>query len=122
MNLSPAGARRRLLAVAAAGPSLLAVARAGPAPAHAASQPEGAQLAAVRAATAKYHNVQVAVADGYLPSEECAQSPAGAMGYHYVKPALFGSTDLTRPTALLYVSSPSGRFAARRLRVPQRRR
>ena len=113
MNLSPAGARRRLLAAAAVGMSLLTVAGAGAASAQAApaaSEREGAQLAALRAATAKYHDVQVALADGYLPAQECAESPAGAMGYHYVKPSLFGSTDLSRPTALLYVPSPSGRL------------
>ncbi len=62
------------------------------------------ELAAVRAATAKYHDVQQAITDGYLPAPECAASPAGGMGYHYVHPQL--SSDLTsdplRPEVLLY--------------------
>ena len=67
-------------------------------------------LAAVRAATAKYHDVQQALADGYLPAPECAASPDGGMGYHYVHPQL--SSDLTsnplQPEVLLYAPSGSG--------------
>lgn len=79
--------------------------------AHGASDPGlGAQLAAVRAATARYHDVAVAEADGYVQLTPCLQDPVdGTMGYHYIKPALVppaGSTDEldpTAPQALLYV-------------------
>lgn len=68
------------------------------------------QLAAVRAATAKYHDVSVAIADGYLPTDECAELPGvGGMGYHYVNPALFGmALDPLRPAILLYVPTDDG--------------
>ena len=101
--------RRRMVAAAAVAVSLLPLAGV-PAAAAAVPDREGAQLAALRAATAKYHNVQRAIADGYLPTAECAESPAGAMGYHYLNPDLIGSTDLRRPAVLLYAPSPSGRL------------
>lgn len=68
------------------------------------------QLAAVRAATAKYHNVATAIANGYLPTDECAELPGvGGMGYHYVNPAVFGAPlDPLRPAILLYVPSDDG--------------
>jgi hypothetical protein len=61
-------------------------------------------LATVRQATAKYHDVNVAIADGYVPTEHCIASPAGGMGYHYVNPALARDPkiDLTTPEILLY--------------------
>jgi hypothetical protein len=51
--------------------------------------PDDARLAAVRAATAKYHDVATAVANGYQLGYRgvvtgCVANPtAGAMGYHY---------------------------------------
>ena len=36
------------------------------------------ELAAVRAATAKYHRVDAAIAAGYQRSEECVASPDGS--------------------------------------------
>ena len=65
-------------------------------------------LASARAASAQFHNVDKALAAGYLETEHCVSSPAGTMGYHYVKPSLFGSTDPTQPGALLYVDKPNG--------------
>lgn len=66
-------------------------------------------VATIRAATAKYHDVNVALADGYLPTEHCVASPAGAMGFHYVNPALVaGPVDLRRPSVLLYLPSVEG--------------
>lgn len=75
----------------------------------AATEPgQGDALARVRAATAKYHDVRAALADGYLMPPDCVESPAGGMGYHLVKPALFAdpALDESQPEALLYV--PSG--------------
>ena len=66
-------------------------------------------LATARAASARYHDVRVALAAGYLADEHCVDAPdLGVMGRHYVKPEFFGSTDPTKPAALLYVSKPGG--------------
>lgn len=66
------------------------------------------QLAAVRAATAKYHDPAVAIADGYLPTEVCVASPDGGMGMHYVNPSRVGKLDPLRPDVLLYEPAPGG--------------
>jgi hypothetical protein len=66
-------------------------------------------LAAARAATAKYHDVAVAIADGYVADPVCIQSPAGAMGVHYVHPTLAAQApDLARPAILLYEPTADG--------------
>jgi hypothetical protein len=68
-----------------------------------------AQLAEVRAATAKYHDVDAAIADGYFQGSPCEASPAGGMGYHYIKPQLFGpGLDPLSPEILLYAPSGNG--------------
>jgi hypothetical protein len=69
------------------------------------------ELAAVRRATAKYHDVSVAIADGYMPAEACAALPGqGGMGYHYVNPQLASDlqSDLLQPEVLLYAPSDTG--------------
>lgn len=75
-----------------------------------AADPVGGQLGKLRAATAQYHDVAVAIADGYVPTEECVSSPAGGMGYHYVNPAeaMNPASSPTRPDVLLYAPSPDG--------------
>lgn len=82
--------------------------------ASAASAPDdaGPALAAVRAATAKYHRVEVALADGYVSTPVCAASPAGGMGIHYVNPALRhdATFDPARPELLLYEPQKNGRL------------
>lgn len=68
-------------------------------------------LAAVRQATAKYHDVEAAIADGYLPTEVCISGPGGAaMGYHYVNYALAmdPAISLTSPEVLLYAATDDG--------------
>jgi len=76
----------------------------------------GAQLAEVRAATAKYHNVERAIADGYLKVSECVTSPpgvspAGAMGIHYRKDALLdGQVNALTPEVLVYEPTENGRL------------
>lgn len=66
-------------------------------------------LAALRKATARYHDVEVALADGYLPDPHCVAAPPGGMGMHYVNP---GNMDLvidpSRPEALLYEPTADG--------------
>lgn len=64
--------------------------------------------AAIRQATAKFHDPQVAIAAGYIPTEVCVQSPMGVMGQHWVNPSLFGSIDLRRPAILVYQPTDDG--------------
>lgn len=68
-------------------------------------------LAALRLATARYHRVEAALADGYLapPPTACVAAPPGGMGLHYVKPAHMDlSIDPTRPEAILYEPMENG--------------
>jgi hypothetical protein len=70
-----------------------------------------AELAKVRAATAKYHSFARAEADGYtVENEPCVASPFGTMGIHAVNPALLAddTIDPLRPEILLYVPGPNG--------------
>ena len=72
------------------------------------------QLAAVKQATAAYHDVSKAVEAGYLAPEAaaCVESPAGAMGVHSANPALLrdGVIDALRPEVLLYLPKNGGGF------------
>ncbi len=72
----------------------------------------GAELARVRAATARYHRVEVALADGFVPASPCVEDPngAGAMGIHFVNRARMGQLDPTLPQALLYLPHDDGRL------------
>jgi len=76
-------------------------------------QPLGAQLAKVRAATAKYHNVATAIANGYAPVSPCVASPAGegGMGFHYRKAALLdGQINPLTPEVLVYERKDNGKL------------
>src|SRR5687767_8632874 len=67
--------------------------------------------AAVRRATAKYHDPAVALADGFVPTDECAVHPElGGMGLHYVNPARIGDPAIiaTEPEVLLDERRPDG--------------
>src|SRR5688572_14247185 len=45
----------------------------------------------VRKATAKYRDINVAMADGYAPGTPCVSGPnSGAMGVHFINGALLG--------------------------------
>ncbi|MEO6238929.1 MAG: hypothetical protein ABIQ52_18185 [Vicinamibacterales bacterium] len=74
----------------------------------------GPQLAAVRAATAKYHDVNVAIAAGYLnpAGRVCDQIAIGAMGIHSPNLALQGTQalDPLQPEVLLYLPKNGGGF------------
>ena len=61
------------------------------------------QLAQVRAATAKYHNVQEAIEDGYAPLSPCVALPSGpAMGIHYVNiPKIDATINVVEPEVRL---------------------
>lgn len=63
----------------------------------------------VRNATRRFADINAAVAAGYVQNGGCVSGPdRGAMGVHYVNPALFGDglLDATRPEVLVY--EPSG--------------
>lgn len=69
------------------------------------------ELAAVRRATAKYHDVNFAIADGYVPTQTCSALPGqGGMGYHYVNPqlAMDLQSDPLKPEVLLYADTDDG--------------
>lgn len=68
-----------------------------------------ADLAAVRAATAKFHDVGAAPDAGYLPLLDCFDSPDGGMGQHFVDvDRLDTHLDALRPEALVYEVRKSG--------------
>ena len=68
------------------------------------------ELAQVRQATVKYHDVDVALADGFIPTPECVSSPDGGMGIHYINPArlMDPAEDILEPEILLYVNTADG--------------
>ena len=72
----------------------------------------GPELAAVRQATAQFHDVSVAVGAGYLNpiGGHCDESAAGAMGVHSGKAALTQSQllDPLQPEVLLYLPNKNG--------------
>lgn len=81
----------------------------------AAEVPRG--LAALRAATARFHRFEVAYDAGYtfLFADACMEGQtgdnAGGMGYHYVDTSLLdGAVDVTTPEALLYEPGPNGQM------------
>lgn len=70
----------------------------------------GPDLAAVRRATAKFHDTAVAAAAGYVFGEPCVDSPAGTMGIHTPNQALIASQAINpeQPEVLLYLEQPDG--------------
>jgi hypothetical protein len=72
----------------------------------------GPELAAVRRATAAFHEVERAIAAGYADPRggHCDQSAAGVMGIHSANPALIQSQalDPTQPEVLLYLPTEGG--------------
>jgi hypothetical protein len=69
-------------------------------------------LASIRQATARYHDLDQAMADGYAQASGCVSTPSGGMGYHYMNGALLqdGVLDPLRPEALLYEPMRNGRL------------
>lgn len=68
-------------------------------------------LATARAATAKYHDVNNALADGFINTQQCVQHPfLGSMGIHFVKPSRIGnpSVNAAEPEVLLYLPDEDG--------------
>ena len=90
---------------------------------------EPAEIAKVRAATAKYQDVNVALAEGFVPAPSGCVTAAkeglpaewGAMGIHYIHPAMLKltkteprvdgmstHTDFLKPSILLYEPQADG--------------
>jgi hypothetical protein len=64
-------------------------------------------LASVRNATAKYHRIEAALADGYAPRGDCMEG----LGIHYVKEDLLnGEIIPTQPEVLLYEPMKNGQL------------
>lgn len=103
MNLDSVS-RRRALKLAGIGGAIVAV--PGIASVHRADV-DPRRLNELRAATARYHNLDEALVDGFvLPEDHCVSSgdpEVGAMGFHYVHPDRLDETlDHTRPEVLVY--------------------
>ena len=59
------------------------------------------ELARARMATARYHNITRAIADGYVDIDVFIPN----MGFHYLKPAVLDETfDIERPELLVYAN------------------
>lgn len=69
-------------------------------------------LAQVRKATAKYHRIEAALADGYEPGSECVYVEGlGGMGYHYVNQGLVDPVfDPFVPEVLMYEPDADGKL------------
>lgn len=71
-----------------------------------------AQLAELRRATARYHDVEKAMADGWevrFPEPCLTHSELGGMGFHLLNPDLLdGAVAVTEPEFLVYEPGPDG--------------
>ena len=83
------------------------------APASEAAYPVGPELAEVRRATARFHDLSVAMAAGYsIENEPCVASPAGGMGIHAPNLTLLfdPAVEPARPELLLYEPKANGGY------------
>jgi hypothetical protein len=66
----------------------------------------------VRKATAKYRDINAALAADYAPATPCVSGPnSGAMGVHLLNPALLTKeVDAETPELLIYEPTPDGRM------------
>lgn len=71
---------------------------------------EHADVAALRAATARFHRIEVADAAGYDTQfpPGCFAIAEGAMGFHYLNGAAVGTLDVTRPQLVMYEPQKDG--------------
>jgi hypothetical protein len=71
-------------------------------------------IAQVRAATARFHDVEEAVRAGYVVQYPagCATSPSGTQGFHYLNPTLASDAviDPLAPELLMYEPGPQGQL------------
>lgn len=70
------------------------------------------ELAVLRRATARYHRVEAAIADGYVQILPCLEHPTeGGLGIPYARLDRFDTTiDLSEPEILFYEPSASGKL------------
>ena len=67
-------------------------------------------IARARAATARFRNVEAAVAAGYPATDHCVENqPTGGMGLHFLNQALRDTTlDVEKPEILVYEKMADG--------------
>ncbi|MQA24187.1 MAG: hypothetical protein GEU94_01675 [Micromonosporaceae bacterium] len=100
------GPRSRIAAATIAAAIAVAVLIGHPASASAHHSKVALDLMKVRLATAKYHDIDKAIADGYHAPHPyvCVDSAEGTMGYHYLKwDRLDDKLDMRKPELLVYV-------------------
>jgi len=69
----------------------------------------GRALAELRRDLAPYKDVDVALADGFVPVSECTESPLGGMGVHFLHPdRAMAPVDPKKPAILLYAPTDDG--------------
>lgn len=98
---------------ALAGVVLASVLILAPASVAVADDPLGAQIAQVRAATVRFHNVETAQAEGYGQFLGCISEPGqGAMGIHFPNGAFASNTilDPLRPEVMIYEPKKNGKL------------
>ena len=74
-------------------------------------KPSSPLVERVRRATARYRDIGVAVAEGWVAGTPCVTGPnTGAMGVHFVLPPRIGDGEVNadEPEALIYEPLPSG--------------
>ncbi|CAN5188490.1 hypothetical protein BH23GEM2_BH23GEM2_09690 [soil metagenome] len=75
------------------------------------SSAEGMALGALHAGTARYHRVELAVADGYVRRTACIYSAAGGRGFLYLNASLLDAVvDPAKPEVLLYEPGRNGKL------------
>ena len=100
----------------------ISLAAAGGQPSYAGPSPQNAAQAStagsplidkVRAATARFKDINVAMSDGWVQATPCVSGPdTGAMGVHFVMPSRINNFVLQadKPQALIYEPLPGGAF------------
>jgi len=80
-------------------------------------------LATARAATARYHRAEAALAEGFVNTMHCVAVPGAGMGIHFVHPARLEdpALDPARPEVLVYEPQADGtlRLVAVEYMVPR---
>jgi hypothetical protein len=80
---------------------------------HPSASSKGPLVAKVRAATARYRDISVALSEGWVRGTPCVSGPnSGAMGVHFIKPERLrdGVIKADQPEALIYEPLPGGAY------------
>lgn len=73
------------------------------------AETDGALVAELRRSTARFHRIEVALAEGYTQGSACEATSAGGMGMHFPKRSLFdGVIDPENPEILMYEPQKNG--------------